>query len=327
MAMCEKAASEVRVASALLTATSVVVCGHVTPDGDAVGSVLALTLALREAGVDAHATLADNHPVPGTYRFLDGCELYRPASELEPPDVFVVLDTPRWSRLGIAEPLARSARQVVVVDHHADDACFGHLNLVDVTAASTASIIWRLIPLLGVTPDERIASACYVALMTDTGRFSYGNATARAHREAAEMIDAGADALRAYTRVYESRSAAALALLGRVLSRVTLANGGRVAYSWMTEADLAETGALAEDTENIVDVVRQTGRVDAVAFFKQQAGEVKVSLRAKCPAVDVSAIARSFGGGGHRAAAGTSLPLPLERAVETILALLPGAAA
>jgi bifunctional oligoribonuclease and PAP phosphatase NrnA len=325
--MCDSSASESQVASALLAAGSVVVCGHVTPDGDAVGSVLALTLALRGAGVNAVATLADDHPAPGRYRFLAGCELYSPASELEPPDVFVVLDTPNWARLGIAEPLARSARTVIVIDHHADDACFGHLNLVDATAASTASIIWRLMPLLGVTPDERIASACYVALMTDTGRFSYGNADARAHRDAADMIEAGADALRAYTRVYESRSPAALALLGRVLSRITLTNERRVAYSWMTEADLTETGALAEDTENIVDVVRQTARVDVVAFFKQQPEEVKISLRAKGPTFDVGAVARAFGGGGHRAAAGTALPLPLETAIRTVMALLPGGAA
>jgi phosphoesterase RecJ-like protein len=106
-----------------------------------------------------------------------------------------------------------------------------------------------------------------------------------------------------------------------------MANGGRVAYSWMTDADLKETGARAEDTENIVDVVRQTARVDAVVFFKGQQGCVKASLRAKCPTLDVGAIARSFGGGGHFAAAGASLDLPLESAIPAVLALLPGGTA
>jgi phosphoesterase RecJ-like protein len=325
--MCDAAASDSEVAAALLAAGTVVVGAHVTPDGDAVGSVLALTLALRAAGVDAVATLADDHAVPSTYAFLHGCDLYRQASTLPAPDVFVALDTPSWDRLGISEPLARSARQVVVIDHHSDDACYGHLNLVDSSAASSGSIVWRLLPLLGVTPDRAMAAAAYVALMTDTGRFSYGNTTPRALRDAADMIEAGADANAAYSRVYESRSAGALALLGRVLARITLANKGRVAYSWMTDADLSETGARAEDTENIVDVVRQTERVDAVVFFKEQSDTVKVSLRAKCPTLDIAAIARGFGGGGHFAAAGASVDGPLDVAVAAVLAKLPGGAA
>ena len=182
--------------------------------------------------------------------------------------MFVALDTPTWVRLGVAEKLARSARDVIVIDHHADDACFGHLNLVDPTAAATASIIWRLLPLLGVQPTPAIAAACYVGLMTDTGRFSYGNTTPRAARR--RRHDRGGRRRRvACRKVYESRTAPALALLGRVLSRITLANGGRVVYSWIGANDLAETGALAEETENLVDAVRQTGGVDAVVIFKE----------------------------------------------------------
>jgi len=299
----------------------------VNPDGDAVGAVLALALALRAAGVDAVPTLADDHAAPLSYQFLEGYDLYRHASEVPAPDVFVALDTPNWVRLGVAETLARSANRVIVIDHHGDDACFGHLNLVDAAAASTASIIWRMLPLLGVTPDAAIASACFAGLMTDTGRFSYGNATSAALRDAADMLDHGADALRIYSNVYESRTPGALNLLGRVLARITPANGGRVAYSWMTDEDLAETGALAEDTENIVDVVRQARRVDAVVFFKAQADGVRISLRAKCPTLDVGTLAREFGGGGHFAAAGATLPLPLESAVATVLSRLPGGAA
>jgi bifunctional oligoribonuclease and PAP phosphatase NrnA len=322
--MRDAAAIDTHVAEALLSAGTVVVCGHVTPDGDSIGSVIALTLGLRCAGVDAVATLADEHPVPPTYAFLDGCQFFRSAAELEPPDLFVALDTPNWTRLGVAEPLARSARQVVVIDHHADDASFGQINLVDISAASSGSIVWRLLPRLGVSPDAAMASACYVALMTDTGRFSYGNTTPRALRDAAEMIEAGANANRAYRHVYESRSPASLALVGRVLSRISLANGGRVAYSWMKDADLEETGARPEDTENIVDVVRQTANVDAVVFFRDQPDCVKASLRAKVSTLDVGAVARAFGGGGHFAAAGACLDAPLDTAIATVLAELPG---
>jgi phosphoesterase RecJ-like protein len=323
----DAAPAERAVAEALLAVRTVVVCAHVNPDGDAVGSVLALTLALRAAGVNAVPTLADAHDAPATYRFLEGFDLYRPSADLEAPDVFVALDTPTWARLGDAETLARSAASIVVIDHHADDACFGGLNLVDAEAASTASIVWRLLPALGVAPTPAIAAACYVALMTDTGRFSYSNTTPRALRDAGDMIEVGVDARRLYSKVYESRTAPALALLGRVLSRITMANGGRVVYSWIAANDLAETGALAEETENVVDIVRQTGRVDAVVIFKEDDGATKVSLRAKCPTLDVGAIARSFGGGGHFAAAGATVELPLQDTIATVLRALPGGAA
>lgn len=324
---CDAPATEHAVAEALLAAGSVVICAHVNPDGDAVGAVLALTLALRQAGVSAVPTLADEHDAPTTYSFLEGFDLYRPCAELEAPEVFVALDTPTWARLGAAEPLARSAGTIIVIDHHGDDACYGSLNLVDPDAASTASIVWRLLPPLKVAATPAIAAACYVALMTDTGRFSYGNATPRALRDAADMIETGVDARRLFTKVYESRTAPALALLGRVLSRVTLANQGRVVYSWIAANDLAETGALSEETENLVDVVRQTGRVDAVVIFKEEADGTKVSLRAKCTTLDIGAVARAFGGGGHFAAAGATLDLPLEEAIPTVLAALPGGAA
>jgi phosphoesterase RecJ-like protein len=320
-------ATERAVADALLAARSVVICSHVNPDGDAVGAALALMLALRTAGVDATPTLADAHHAPATYSFLSGFDSYRPAAELQTPDVFVSLDAPAWARLGVAEALAHASESVIVIDHHADAASYGTLNLVNPHAASTGSMVWKLLPALGVVPTLAIADACYVALMTDTGRFSYSNATPRALRDAAEMIEAGADAHRLYTLVYESRTAPALALLGRVLSRVTLANDDRVVYSWITADDLKETGALPEETENLVDIVRQTGNVDAVVIFKEESDAVKISLRAKSRDLDVGAIARSFGGGGHFAAAGATLEMPLDDAVRAVLAVLPGSAA
>jgi phosphoesterase RecJ-like protein len=320
-------ATAAAIADALRSARSVVVCGHVTPDGDAVGSVLGLALALRIAGIAAVPTLADHHAAPSSYAFLDGFDAYRPVGELEAPDVFVALDSPTWRRLGVAEGLARAASTLVVIDHHPDGEPFGALRLVDTAAASTASLVWRLLPALGVIPDASVASACYAALLTDTGRFSYGNTSAAALRDAAQMVDAGAKPAAIYARIYETKSAGSLALLGRVLSRVTLTNDGRVAYSWMTDEDLTETGALGEDTENLVDAVRQIGGVEAVAFFRRQRDSVKVSLRAKRPGLDVAAVAKEFGGGGHAAAAGGAAPLPMESAIEAVLARLPGGAA
>jgi phosphoesterase RecJ-like protein len=307
-------------------AKSVVLCAHVGPDGDAIGSTLALMLALRAAGIEAVPTLADEGEAPATYDYLPGFDAYRPAAELDVPDVFIALDSPSLPRLGAAAPLARAATHTVDLDHHADNHHFGDIDLVDGQAASTGSLVWRLLAALEVAPTPQIAANCYVALMTDTGRFSYANTTAEALRDAAEMVDAGADPAGLYSCVYERRSAASLALLGRALSRITLANDGHAAYSWITLADMEDTGALPEEIENLVDTVRQTGGVEVVAFFKEAQDGTKVSLRSKYPdRIDVSEVAHDFGGGGHRGAAGASVAAPLQDAIEQVLARLPGA--
>lgn len=316
---------EAAAVAALLAAGSVVVCGHVNPDGDSMGSVLGAVAALRRRGIDAVGTLAEDRPAPATYAFLPGAADLAPVASLSAPDVFLALDAPSPQRLGAAEPLARAARTLVVIDHHPDCGGYGHVNVIDPDAASVGSMLWRLLPALGVTPDAEIAAGLYTALMTDTGRFSYSNTTPLALRDAAAMVEAGADPAALYRKVYESRSAASLALLGRTLSRITLANGGRVVYAWVTDDDLRETGALPEETENLVDAVRQTGRVDAAVFFRANGEGVKVSLRAKCPGLDVGAVARTFGGGGHAAAAGATVDAPLDQAIARVLALLPGA--
>lgn len=323
----DRDAALAEVAEVLTGGGRVVVCAHVNPDGDAIGSALALTLALRSVGVDATPTLADDREGPATYAFLPGFDLFRPASSLDAPDVFVALDTPSLARLGAAQALAGASGRIVAIDHHPDNGRFCAPCVVDPEAAATASIVWRLIPLLGVDPSLEMATACYVGLMTDTGRFSYSNTSPSALHDAAAMIQAGADPSEAYRLVYESRTAASLALLGRTLSRITLANDGRVVYSWITDADLSETGALPEETENLVDAVRQTGGVEAVAFFKAGEDDVRVSLRAKTAAVDVSRVAHRFAGGGHRAASGATIAAPLDIAIARVLAALPGGSA
>lgn len=323
--MSDHASTLTDAARALSSAGTVVVCAHVHPDGDAVGATLGAVLALRSLGIEATPTLADGRKAPATYAFLPGHDLYRTADELTAPDVFLALDCPNWSRLGDAECLARSAETVVVVDHHPDNTGYGHVNVVDATAAATGQILWRMLPHLGVKPARDVATCLYVATMTDTGRFSYGNTDARVLREAAEMVDAGADAYHAYSAVYEARSASYLRLLGLTLSRITHANDGRVAYSWITDEDLAMTGTLPEETEDLVDVVRTVGDVEAIALFKPEDGSTRVSLRAKA-AFDVGSAARALGGGGHHAASGATVPGGLDDALMAVLPLLPGGA-
>ena len=313
-----------RAADALRCARDVVVCAHVDPDGDAVGSVLGLTLSLRRAGIKAVPTLADDGPPPGAYSFLPGFDMFEAVERLDVPDVFVTLDTPTPARLGSALGLAQCARERVIVDHHPDSACFlSSTCVIAAAAAATGELVWELLPLLGVEPDGDIATCLYAALVTDTGRFQYTNTTATTLRHAADMIEAGAESHTIYRQVYESRSRGALELVGRTLSRITLDNGGAVAYSWIDARDLAECGVGMSETETLIDQVRQLRGVDAVFLVKMsEEGRCRVSLRSKGHA-DVGSVARQLGGGGHRAAAGFTWEGGFEGLLERLLPELP----
>jgi phosphoesterase RecJ-like protein len=307
---------------ALRRATSVVVCGHVRPDGDAVGSVLGMTLALREAGISAVPTLANAEDPPSTYSFLPGFGLYVPADQLEAPDVFMAMDTPTSARLGLAEPLSKAAETLIVFDHHPGGDEYGAINVLDPAASATAELVWQFAAILG-EPSADVAECCYVGLVTDTGRFSYANTTAHSLRDAADMVDAGVIPADVAHHVYQSRSSASLAIESRALSRLTLANHGHVAYAWLTDADFAELDVLPEEAENLPDAIRVIGGIEAAVFLRQHATEVRVNLRSKTGA-DVGSIAARFGGGGHRAASGFTFEGDIESLMPILLPLLPG---
>ena len=307
---------------ALRHASSVVVCGHVRPDGDAVGSVLGMTLALREAGISAVPTYADVDEPPTTYSFLPGFGLYAPAEQLDPPDVFIAMDTPVPDRLGLAEYLVSAAQTVIVFDHHLDGHEFGEINIVDSTASATAQLVWEFAKTLG-TPSSDVAECCYVGLVTDTGRFSFDNTTALALRDAADMVDAGVSPAHISHRVYQSRSAGSLAIESRALSRLTLANNGHVAYTWVTDADFAELDVRPEEAENLPDAVRVIGGIDSAVLLRKQGPLVRVNLRSKTGA-DVAAVAKHFGGGGHKAASGFTFDGDIDALLPQLLPLLSG---
>lgn len=311
---------------ALRRAASVVVCGHVRPDGDAIGSVLGMTLALREAGISAVPTLADADMPPSTYDWLPGFGLFVPAEDLEAPDVFVAVDSPNADRLGVAEPLMRSAASVVVIDHHPDAREFGQVHVLDPTAAATGLLVWDIAKTLDAAPSRDVALCCYVGLITDTGRFSYDNTNVRAFQRAAEMLAAGVDPAETARMAYQNRSKASLDIEACAMSRLTLANGGRVAYAWVTDEDFARLGVKPEEAESLPDSVRLLGGIDVAFLMRQHADEVRVNLRAKC-GFDVGAVARSFDGGGHRAASGFTFCGTIEQLLPKLLPLLPGGAA
>ena len=278
---------------------------HVNPDGDALGSLLAVSLGLRKLGARTWPSWGTAPVVmPPAYAFLPGADaLVQPADVPDVP-VFVALDCGAADRLGELEERARAARVLVNVDHHPGNDDFGTHNVVVTHASSTAELAAYLLIDAGVDIDRDIATALYTGVVTDTGRFQYSNSTPETLRLAADLLERGVSAPEVAIEVFESAPYGFLKLTGRVLERAVLFEEQRFIYSWVELADLDETGVAMDETEKLIDVIRATNVADVAAIFKEQpSGEYRVSLRSKGP-VSVGAIARTRGGGGHELAAG-----------------------
>ncbi|HEX2293985.1 MAG TPA: bifunctional oligoribonuclease/PAP phosphatase NrnA [Actinomycetota bacterium] len=282
---------------------------HVNPDGDALGSLLAVSQGLRKLGARTYPSWGTT-PVtmPPAYAFLPGADtLVQPAEVPEAP-VFVALDCGAADRLGELEARARAAPVLINVDHHPGNEGFGTHNVVVTHASSTAELAAHLLTDAGVDVDRDIATALYTGVVTDTGRFQYSNSTPETLRLAADLLERGVSAPEVAIEVFESAPYGFLKLTGRVLERAVLFEDARFIYSWVERADLAETGVAMDETEKLIDVIRATNVADVAAIFKEQkGGEYRVSLRSKGP-VSVGAIARGRGGGGHELAAGFTAP-------------------
>jgi len=298
------------VADALREHERFLVTTHENPDGDALGSLLATTLALRQLGKDAAMYLGGQAPLPGEYAFMDLAELRRDLPEDASERVLVAVDCANESRLGPDPEVLASAPLRVNVDHHHDNTRFGDVNLVVPDASSTGEVLRDVFAELDVVLTQEIAEALYIALVTDTGRFQYTNTTAKALRLAAELVEAGADVHKVFQGVYESVQFAKLKLLARALERAEVYEGGRVVVSYLLRDDFSDVGAAEPYSEGIIDFLRAVEGADMAALIREppRGGTParRVSLRASTDELDVSAIARKSGGGGHRQAAGFS---------------------
>jgi bifunctional oligoribonuclease and PAP phosphatase NrnA len=300
-----------------------VVAAHENPDGDALGSLVAATLALRALGKDVTMYLSGNAPTPAEYRFLDLGGLER---EL-PPDleerVLLAVDCANERRIGPSNELVERAELVVNVDHHHDNSRFGAVNLIVADASSTSEIVRDLLRELGVPLTPEIAEALYVALVTDTGRFQYSNTTPKSLRLAAELVEAGADVHGIFRHVYESVQFAKLKLLARALERAKLFEGGRLVITYLLKDDFGDVGAEEPYSEGIIDYLRAVEGSEMVALIREpprnEGPARRVSLRSSHDEVDVSAIAREVGGGGHRQAAGFSSELTIGEIIDFLV--------
>jgi bifunctional oligoribonuclease and PAP phosphatase NrnA len=298
---------------------------HENPDGDALGSLVAMNEILRALGKDTVMFLsAEEIPLPYEYRWLplEGVVHELPADAEERTIVF--LDCGNIDRMPVSF-LGRDDAHIVNIDHHHDNTRFGTANLVVDGASSTAEIIWDLNKDLGAELTTEIAQALYVGLVTDTGKFQYENTTPRSHLMAADLLDHGVEVHEIFRQLYENVPLAKLQLLARVLSRIERYDDGRLTISYILRSDYQETGADENFSEGIVDHIRSLEGTVVGALVREQLkegrdGVLKVSLRASADEVDVSVIARQEGGGGHRQAAGFSSTRTREELIEFLRA-------
>lgn len=311
-----------RVAGELRTRERFLLTAHEGPDGDALGSLLGMHKVLTQLGKDSVMFLAAKEfPLPIEYRFLPLEEVFHEAPADMADRTIVFLDCGNIDRMPV-DFLADGGHFTINIDHHHDNTRFGDLNLVDVDSSCTAEIVYELARLLGAEITPEIASALYVGLITDTGKFMYENTTAHTHRVAAALIDAGIDVADTYRRLYEHVPMEKLRLVARALDGIQRHCRDRLAISYITTADYEETGAGEEMTEGVIDHLRSiegTKVAVVVRDIGSRGSPVrKVSLRSSDGEVDVSAIARTHGGGGHKRAAGFSTDLELATLVDLI---------
>ena len=309
-----------RVGAELRSRDRFLLTAHEGPDGDALGSLLGLHNVLGQLGKDSVMFMAAKEfPLPIEYRFLPLEEVFHePPADMADRTV-VFLDCGNIDRMPV-EWLTDGGNDVINIDHHHDNTCFGDFNLVDVGASCTAEIVYDLARLLEAKITPEIASALYVGLITDTGKFMYENTNAHTHRVAADLIDAGVDVDDTYRRLYEHVPIEKLRLVSRALDRISSYLDGRLVVSYITTADYEATGAGEEMTEGLIDNLRSIDGVKVAAVIRDLGNRGrsarKVSLRSSAGDVDVSAIARENGGGGHKRAAGFSTDLEFEQLVE-----------
>ncbi len=318
------------VAQALARARTVCVCAHVDPDGDALGSTLAVTALVRSMWPDKLVTplFANEHASLTPFEYLPGAgDLMYAGAYDATPDLFVAVDTPNAERLGAGAQVLARAGDSCAFDHHVTMVPFARTSILDDSAAAAGEIVWDFARHVGFVPTSDFATCILTAVITDTGRFQYQNTDAHALETAAAMVRAGASPSKIAERVYQSDSIQAMHLKALAMQRLTIDETGTVAYSYVTERDLAQVGAKPADCESLIDVVRCVGTVRACVFLREKSdGVVRCNLRAKVDGLNVSRVAEAFGGGGHVAAAGLTYVGSMQDATRDVVAALATAA-
>lgn len=296
------------IAQALLEHDDYVIVGHVSPDGDCIGSQLSLWHALRRAGKNAVCAFAtDESSLDKSLMFLPGALEIVPAADIKQAACVISVDVPTHERMGEAAAALHSAAEfTITLDHHANDVAISDMTYVDPDSASATLIVWDLARELGVERDGDLALCAFTGLVTDTGRFQYQNTDAHAFACAAEMRELGVDLGLVCNQLFQRRSLSALKLEGAAAARMELLMDGAVAITYVTLDDFEETGAVKADADNIVNVLRSLDGVRVACVLRRTEENIRGSLRSKDD-TDISLFARRHNGGGHKAASGFTL--------------------
>jgi phosphoesterase RecJ-like protein len=286
---------------------SICIAGHVRPDGDCVGSEVALALALRKQGKKVVCWNED--AMPQKYAFLDPEKLLQKPNGARAFDLVIMVDCAAFDRMGsVARAVARR-KCLINIDHHQSNTRYGDLNWISAREASTGELIFRLLQAAGWPITPAIADCLFTAVSTDTGSFQYPTTKPVTYHTAAELVRLGANLETICHEVYQSYSLSRIRLLKHVYDHFHLAHHNQLAWLWLKKKDFARTGADRSDTEGLIDHIRAIEPVVVACVFEEVGKDLtRVSLRSKSPRINVNEILTPFGGGGHAAAAGARIP-------------------
>ena len=303
----------------LANADSVLIFPHISPDGDALGSAAGLYRVLTAAGKKCAVVLEEEVPEYLSFMPVEGCT--RDQSVIDNPDVTVCVDCSEPNRIPGRIQLFEKGKISVCIDHHINPEGYGDYYYIDENTAAASELIYELIGEMGLPIDKETATLLYTGIVTDTGSFQYSNTTASTHRIAAELMEAGVSVNNVSVAVYQNVSREQTIAEALILEKMEIFADGKGAISYVTAEELASVGATIDDTEKVIDRLRDIKGVEIAAFLKPKGGDVKVSLRAKTYG-DVQKIAREFGGGGHKKAAGCTISGDIAEAANEIKKLI-----
>lgn len=301
----------------ILESKNIFIASHVQPDGDNIGSILALGLALKKIGKKIYILKSDS--VPSDYLFLPNVDIIHDYDDELEIDLLITLDSSDENRLGKNKVLLERAKFIINIDHHISNTNFGHINIVDSSAAATGELVYKIVKKMDISIDKDIGTCIYTAISSDTGSFMYDNTTSETHEIISELLSLGIDKSNININLYQNRSIERTMLFIKSLETLNLYFDNKVAVVKVTRNMLEDSGAKMEDTEGVVSFMREIAPVEIAILLKEfNENEIKVSMRSK-RFVDVAAICDTFGGGGHIRAAGCTINFSMDYSEELIL--------
>ena len=312
----EKNNSFKEIASCVLKAKKIVLYPHLNMDGDTLGSCVALCRVFRDKGIDSHILIVED--IPDNLKFLDNGYCTNELSIADDADISMLIDSGELKRIKGREEAFQKGKMSICIDHHETSDSFCDLNHINSCAAATGELVFKLLKEMDVTGDKEIANALFAAITTDTGNFQYSNTERLSHEIVAELYDWGLDSVRVSNEIYENYRLERLKLEADAMSRAEIIGGGKVAITCVTQEMLKATGALMNETENIVDNLRSIRGVEVAVLLKEEEEKlIRGSLRSK-EWFDVAEFAKCLGGGGHKHASGFTSYKTIEETAEEV---------